>query len=351
MLPPDWVLSTMQAGGDVPNCDRVTIANMAGLGWTRKQVSAFRAALAGWYRVRRRDLPWRRDIEPYRVWISEIMLQQTRVAAVVPYYERFLRRFPTVLHLARARESSVLAAWSGLGYYRRARMLHRAAREIARERGGVFPRTLDGWLALPGIGPYTAAAISSIVLDLPAAVVDGNVERVLGRMTGRVPTRKNSTQLAGELLDPSHPGDHNQAMMELGATVCLPKSPQCGECPVIQLCATRGAGAAGEKPVRQRREVAYALARRNGSVLLVQRATDANLMAGMWELPSLPVIPDVSPLLRVRHSITITDYTVSVYERPRMATRNGRWVSLRTLSRLPLTGLARKVLRGVDALI
>ena len=326
-------------------------ANMAGLGWNRRQLSAFRTALAGWYRVRRRDLPWRRDIDPYRVWISEIMLQQTRVAAVVPYYQRFLSRFPTVLHLARARESSVLTAWSGLGYYRRARMLHRAAREIVREHGGVFPRTLDGWLALPGIGPYTAAAIGSIVFDLPAAVVDGNVERVLARLTGRAPTRKAAALLADELLDVAHPGDHNQAMMELGATVCLPKSPQCGECPVVQLCATRGAGSAGEKPIRQRQDVAYAFTRRNGSVLLVQRPANASLMAGMWELPLLPSPPDVLPLLRVRHSITVTDYTVSVYERPRSASRNGRWVPIRTLSRLPLTGLTRKVLRGIDALI
>src|ERR1051326_4123587 len=131
-------------------------ADVTEMAWSRKQVSAFRNALAGWYRVRRRDLPWRRDVDPYRVWISEIMLQQTRVAAVIPYYQRFFQRFPTVLHLARARESSVLAAWSGLGYYRRARMLHRAAIEIARV--GEFPRTLEGLRALPGIGAYTAAA-------------------------------------------------------------------------------------------------------------------------------------------------------------------------------------------------
>lgn len=278
------------------------------------------------------------------------MLQQTRVAAVIPYYQRFLMRFPTVLQLARARESSVLAAWSGLGYYRRARMLHRAAREVARS-GGTFPGTLDGWLALPGIGPYTAAAIGSIAFDLPAAAVDGNVERVLGRLTGRSSSRTRATTLATELLDPVHPGDHNQAMMELGAMVCLPKTPQCTECPVIQFCATRGAGSVTEKAARLRRDVAYALARRNGSVLLVQRPADAALMAGMWELPALATPPRVTPLLRVRHSITTTDYTVSVYERPRLAARSGRWVPIRALSRLPLTGLTRKVLRGIDALI
>lgn len=322
---------------------------MAGLGWNGKKLNAFRMALAGWYARRRRDLPWRRNVDPYRVWISEIMLQQTRVAAAIPYYRRFLRRFPAVTHLARARASSVLAAWSGLGYYRRARMLHRAAREIVREHGGIFPNTVEGWRALPGVGPYTAAAIASIAFDVPAAVVDGNVERVLRRLTGRALTRKHAAALAGELLNRAHPGDHNQAIMELGATVCLPKSPQCSQCPVVRSCATRGAGPAAEKPARRRQKAAYGLARRDGCVLLVQRPAEAALMAGMWELPPLSKAPGTPPLLRVRHSITTTDYAVSVYECP--PARNGRWVPTRVLARLPLTGLARKVLRGVDALV
>ena len=318
--------------------------------WSERQLPEFRGALSRWYARRRRDLPWRRDRDPYRIWISEIMLQQTRVAAVVPFYERFLRRFPTVGHLARARESSVLAEWSGLGYYRRARMLHRAAKVIARA-GSEFPRTMEGWLALPGIGPYTAAAITSIVFDVPTAVVDGNVERVLRRITGRELTRTETTRLANELVDSAQPGNHNQSMMELGATVCIPKTPRCGECPVMSFCAMRGAEPVSERPERLRREVAYGFARRNGSVYLVQRPADSALMAGMWELPSLPKAPETTPLLTVRHSITTTDYFVSVYSRARASGRNGRWVPLRTLSRLPLTGLTRKVLRGVDALI
>jgi A/G-specific adenine glycosylase len=307
--------------------------------------------LARWYAQRRRDLPWRRDRDPYRVWISEIMLQQTRVAAVIPYYERFLRRFPSVRRLARAREASVLAAWSGLGYYRRARMLHAAAREIVRLHRGAFPATFDGWLALPGIGPYTAAAITSIAFDVPAAVVDGNVERVLRRVTGRALTRTESSAIAGELLDRARAGDHNQAMMELGATVCLPKTPQCAQCPVLKLCATQGAEPASVTLARRRREIAYGYARRNGAVYLVQRSPDSALMAGMWELPPLAKARGAVPLLTVRHAITTTDYVVSIYARTRVAAANGRWVPVRSLSRLPLTGLARKVLRSVDALV
>ena len=317
----------------------------------RRNVRAFGAALAAWYGRHGRDLPWRRDADPYRVWISEIMLQQTRVAAVIPYYERFLRRFPTVKHLARARESSVLAAWSGLGYYRRARMLHQAARQIAGEMRGAFPATLEGWLALPGIGAYTAAAITSIAFEVPAAAVDGNVERVLRRVTGRDLSRRQAFATANEMLNRAAPGDHNQAMMELGATVCLPKTPLCGQCPVVDFCATRGAGAQAEKEVRNRRRVAYGLSRKNGAVYLMQRAADATLMARMWELPQLDAAPAASPLLKVRHSITNTDYEVDVYEQARPRAKSGKWVPLRSLAKLPLTGLTRKVLRGVHALV
>ena len=182
------------------------------------QQRRFRKNLLAWYDLHRRDLPWRASRDPYRVWLSEIMLQQTRVAAVIAHYREFLRRFPTVEKLAAAREASVLAAWSGLGYYRRARMMHAAAKLIVRDHGGKFPESEEGWRALPGIGRYTAAAIASIAFGEPVAVVDGNVERVLQRVAG--------TRLAGEelwteanrLLDVNRPGDFNQAVMELGAT-------------------------------------------------------------------------------------------------------------------------------------
>ena len=190
-------------------------------------VVKLRHALLAWYDAHRRDLPWRRDRDPYRVWVSEIMLQQTRVAAVLEHYARFMKRFPTVKALAAARESSVLAAWSGLGYYHRARRMHQAARQIVGEHGGEFPGTAEEWLELPGIGRYTAAAIASIAFGEAVAVVDGNVERVLERLLGRDGGREAAWQHAEALLDRERPGDFNQAMMELGATICTPRSPQC----------------------------------------------------------------------------------------------------------------------------
>lgn len=248
----------------------------------------FRRSLLAWYDANARDLPWRKDRDPYRVWLSEIMLQQTRVAAVIEHYREFLRRFPTVHKLAAAGEASVLAAWSGLGYYRRARMLHAAAKIIGRERGGKFPETAKAWRDLPGIGRYTAAAVASIAFGEPVAVVDGNVERVLQRLSGTCLAGEKVWSEAEKLLDRGRPGDFNQAMMELGATVCTPRAPQCLMCPVMGMCATRGEMAGLAKPARQRkREIHYALDLRDGSVFLVRRPRDASLMAGMWELPEI----------------------------------------------------------------
>jgi A/G-specific adenine glycosylase len=304
-----------------------------------------RAKLLAWYDVHARDLPWRESCDPYRVWVSEIMLQQTRVAAVIEHYHEFLRRFPTVQKLAAAREASVLAAWSGLGYYRRARMLHAAAKMVVRERGGEFPGTADDWRSLPGVGRYTAAAIASIAFGEPVAVVDGNVERVLQRITGKAISGKQIWQQAETLLDRNRPGDFNQAMMELGATVCTPRGPACLTCPLVELCETRGELAGAEKKSGQRkREIHYALDRRNGSVFLTQRPADIRLMAGMWELPEIPRPADRGePLLRVKHSITVTDYTVYVW--PVTPPLKGEWCAIDRLSRLALTGLARKILR------
>ena len=307
----------------------------------------FRSKLLIWYDSHARDLPWRKDRDPYRVWVSEIMLQQTRVAAVIEHYHEFLRRFPTVQRLAAARESSVLAAWSGLGYYRRARMLHAAAKVVARERGGNFPESAQEWQTLPGIGRYTAAAIASITFAEPVAVVDGNVERVLQRLAGKPVSGEQVWTLAEAVLDRSRPGDFNQAMMELGATVCTPRAPSCLMCPVLESCATRGESPSLGKLARQtKRDVHYALSRRNDSVFLTQRPSDARLMAGMWELPEIPGPEDHSrPLLTVKHSITVTDYTVKVWETSQEADRAGNWWALDRLPKLPLTGLARKILR------
>src|ERR1700675_838141 len=309
-----------------------------------------RTQLLAWYDTHARDLPWRESCDPYRVWVSEIMLQQTRVAAVIAHYHEFLRRFPTVEKLARAREASVLAAWSGLGYYRRARMLHAGAKVVVRERDGKFPETTEEWRALPGVGRYTAAAIASIAFYEPVAVVDGNVERVLQRFSGRRMAGEDFWLAAEGLLDRERPGDFNQAMMELGATVCTPRAPACLTWPVAELCPTRGELAGSAKAARQKkREIHYALDFRDGKVFLVRRARDARLMAGMWELPEVAGVEaragnkQIPRFARndkqtgngkkdvwfsVRHSITVTDYTVQVWRMPAPTTGSGKWVAV-----------------------
>ena len=305
----------------------------------------FRRQLLAWYDREARDLPWRKDRDPYRVWVSEIMLQQTRVAAVIEHYHAFLKKFSTVEKLAAAREASVLAAWSGLGYYRRARMMHRAAKEIARKNGGQFPATAEAWRELPGIGRYTAAAIASIAFGEAVAVVDGNVERVLSRFTGKNLELAEVWPLAEELLDRERPGDFNQAMMELGATRCQPRQPKCLMCPVSGNCRTRGELPAFEqtKP-QQKREIHYGLDLRDDAVVLVERAKSESLMPGMWELPRIEGGAVDASWLRLKHSITVTDYTVRVKQGPIRAGAGKRIARERILS-LPLTGLTRKILK------
>lgn len=343
----------------------------------------FRRRLLAWYADHARELPWRASRDPYRVWLSEIMLQQTRVAAVIGHYQEFLRRFPTVEKLATAREASVLAAWSGLGYYRRARTLHAAAKVIVREYGGEFPASAEQLRALPGIGRYTAAAIASIAFAEPVAVVDGNVERVLQRVLGKRMAGEELWETAGGLLNAKRPGDFNQAMMELGATVCTPRGPGCLTCPVVEVCATRGELAGASKAARQKKvEIHYALDGRDGRVFLVQRARTASLMAGMWELPEVAgpevgasgqQVPrfapndknekklrnqgkpersesDSEPWFTVRHSITVTDYTVRVWRGGTPPSVRGKWIPVGRLGGVALTGLARKILRRAGIL-
>lgn len=307
----------------------------------------FQKKLLAWYDEHARDLPWRTSCDPYLVWVSEIMLQQTRVAAVIEHYHQFLKRFPTVQKLAAARAASVLAAWSGLGYYRRARMLHAAAKVVARRRNGKFPETSEEWRSLPGIGRYTAAAVASIAFGEAVAVVDGNVERVVQRLVGSAISGEQVWESAGRLLDRERPGDFNQAMMELGATVCTPRAPACLTCPVVELCQARGELPPLKKSARQKkREIHYALHRRNGSVFLVQRSSDARLMAGMWELPEIAGPPaHTQPVITVKHSITVTDYKVNIWLVPPSSDAEGEWHALERLTKIPLTGLARKVLQ------
>lgn len=338
---------------------------------------AFRRKLMGWYRAHARELPWRGISDPYRTWISEVMLQQTRVEAVIDRYNEFLKRFPTLLALALASEEEVLAAWSGLGYYRRARMLHKAAQFIVKERGGVLPSTSSGLRTLPGIGEYTCAAIASIAFGESIAVVDGNVERVLLRLTGRedegnAATRAFVQQQANALVpqrrmegSSNAAGDHNQAMMELGATICLPRAPMCLNCPVYGMCRTRGEHVTPPRTAQRSQPAAYLLAlRKRGvltEVLLERRGDDLSLMAGMYELPPLPLdaVEDREPTLRLRHSITNTNYYVQVFAlRGRKDTKLRRaipaaksdlhWVRTGRLGSVALTGLARKILQRLD---
>jgi A/G-specific adenine glycosylase len=304
-----------------------------------------RRRLLRWYDRAKRDLPWRGQRDPYRVWVSEIMLQQTRVVVVIPYYERFISRFPTVRDLARAQESEVLARWSGLGYYRRARMLHQAAKQVLEEHGGRLPASATLLRQLAGIGRYTAAAIASICFSERAAVVDGNVERVLERLHGRRLSSAEHWEQAERLISPTRPGDFNQAMMELGATVCTPQSPSCSACPLRAICRQQGALAAAQKPARRKHCLVYVLDTTSDRVRLVQRRKTERLMPNMWELPAGDGQGEVT--FHLRHSITSTDYAVEVRHGRAPA---GKYVALSQLAHLPLTGLTRKILRKAELL-
>ena len=259
--------------------------------------AGLRRRLLAWYRRHRRDLPWRRTADPYAVWVSEVMLQQTRVETARGYYERFLARYPTVTALAAAGEGEVLKAWEGMGYYSRARNLHRAARTIVGEHGGQLPGTYDGLLDLPGVGPYTAAAVSSIAFDRPHPVLDGNVTRLLCRLLRveddprRAPVRARLIAAGEALMPRSRPGDFNQALMELGARVCTPASPRCGDCPLGAHCRARAElddpSVLPVRPARRPRphlEVAAGLIRRGNRLLLAQRPP-GGMLAGLWEFP------------------------------------------------------------------
>jgi A/G-specific adenine glycosylase len=257
---------------------------------------ALRARLIAWYRVHQRDLPWRRSRDPYAIWISESMLQQTRVETVTPYFERFLGRFPDVASLARADLDEVLGLWTGLGYYSRARNLHRAARQLVLRHAGRLPDDPLELRALPGIGRYTAGAVASIAFDRPEPIVDGNVARVLARLhgirdeIGSATARRRLWQEAASLVAGPDPGTLNQALMELGATLCTPRRPRCDACPVARGCQARRAGDPESLPHKARRararpvEAVAGLVRRRGRTLAVRRP-EQGLLAGMWELP------------------------------------------------------------------
>ena len=353
----------------------------------------FRSRLLAWFHQFQRDLPWRRTRDPYRIWLSEIMLQQTRVSAVIPYFDRFAKRFPDVRTLAEAPEEEVLRLWSGLGYYSRARNLQKAAQEIAGRHDGEFPRTLDAALALPGVGAYTAAAILSIAFGEKLAVLDGNVARVLARINAvrgdlREAKRWKKLQAAADrLLDPEAPGDWNQAMMEFGATLCTPRAPQCLLCPVAAHCRGRKLGLAERLPEKRTKRVpvdvvlvAAIFVNSCGETLLLappggsdgKKVDDVPpLVSRLWHFPvqssrtnpredlrrllrrylrrrteksSLPLA-----LPRVRHSVTyrkieLLPFLIRVARLPHIS--GGKRVPLSAVTSLPISNLTRKTARS-----
>src|SRR5579871_312740 len=300
-----------------------------------QQIATLRERLLEWFHKYQRDLPWRQNKDPYRIWLSEIMLQQTRVAAVIPFYERFLEQFPTIAALAAAPEAEVLRLWAGLGYYSRARNLQRAAKEIVEKHAGEFPRSTEHALALPGIGSYTAAAILSIAFGERRAVLDGNVARVIARLGAvhgdvRESARWQSLQAAADaLLEPEAPSDWNQAMMELGATICTPRSPQCLLCPVAEFCRARQRGLTEVIPEKRRKrateqlELAAAvfLDAKGRTLLLPPPETDRAhvtedevrpLISKMWHFPMIAVQRDpAGELVKFLKSFDALDATGS----------------------------------------
>jgi A/G-specific adenine glycosylase len=362
-----------------------------------RELATFRKHLLGWFREFQRDLPWRRTTDPYRIWLSEIMLQQTRVAAAIPYYERFLQRFPDVHALAAAPQEEVLRLWSGLGYYNRARNLQKAAQQIVAKHRGFFPTRLDDALALPGIGNYTAAAILSIAFGEKLAVLDGNVARVLARLGAihgdlRESQRWQELQKrADRLLEPKSPGDWNQTMMELGATLCAPKSPQCLLCPVAQFCEGRRLGIAESLPEKRKKRAtvrvtlsAAVFVDAKGQTLLLPPPKNTKekpsadhvptLVSRMWHFLTLsvtgepagklsaflrklmPGVPGRSrqlvPAGKVRHAvtyraITLLPFLINVQKLPPVP--GARQVPLDNISSLPVSNLTRKVARAALA--
>jgi A/G-specific adenine glycosylase len=320
--------------------------------------AAIRTRLLRWYRKYKRDLPWRRTQDPYRIWISEIMLQQTRVAAVIPYYERFLTLFPDAAALASAPEQELLAAWAGLGYYSRARNLQKAARAIVELPN--FPNDYPALLQLPGVGDYTAAAVASIAFGMPHPVLDGNVLRVLSRVTaepGNIKSdavRKKLRSLAEALLDRKRPGEFNQAVMELGATICVPKQPLCGDCPVRPHCQAHQQGVenqlplTGVRPSAIQRELHLLLIEKAGKILLWQRPSHSRRLAGFWEIPERDQVPDAaihSEIAGFRHTIVNTTYLVQVYRASVQSHPSGfQWLAQSSLAVFPLSTTTRKAL-------
>jgi A/G-specific adenine glycosylase len=350
----------------------------------------FRGNLLKWFHREKRALPWRERRDPYRIWISEIMLQQTRVAAVIPYYERFMKRFPTIEVLASAQVESVLQFWAGLGYYSRARNLHRAAKQIVEQHNGEFPRAMDAALTLPGIGAYTSAAILSIAYGFPDAVLDGNVARVLARLGAvegdlRAPERWSMlSDAANILLDAKHASDWNESMMELGATICTPRAPRCEECPIATFCRGRALGIQNELPAKRAKRAteqvtlaAAVLIDSENRTILVRHANEsagkesAALFSRLWQFPAIVVrgeaLADVAEELRgmfgkkviarnfraepldvANHTvtfrrITLAPYLIRVAKLPPVDDATKKQIALNAVAKLAISSATRKI--------
>ncbi|GAC1624899.1 MAG: A/G-specific adenine glycosylase [Candidatus Acidiferrum sp.] len=361
-----------------------------------RELARFRKQLLAWFGQFQRDLPWRRDKDPYRIWLSEIMLQQTRVAAAIPYFDRFLQHFPTIQALADAPQEEVLRLWSGLGYYSRARNLQKAAQQIVARHGGQFPANEDEALALPGIGNYTAAAILSIAYHKKLAVLDGNVARVLARLGAiRGDLRESRRwqllqQTANALLDPASPGDWNQAMMELGATLCTPRAPRCLLCPVSPFCQARKLGIVDALPEKRKKRAAIDVTLAaavfldpRGQTLLLpppksqpaaaKKQDIASLVSKMWHFPTTEVrknaakelrrflaasaapgktfCAEMEPLPFARHAVTfrkilLQPFLARVAKLPIFA--GAKIIALADVDSLPISSLTRKVAHAAE---
>lgn len=338
-------------------------------------VPRLRRSLLGWFRRTKRPLPWRMTRDPYAIWVSEVMLQQTTVGAVIPFYQRFIARFPTIKALATAELDDVLAAWSGLGYYSRAKNLRLAAQRLVSHHRAAFPSDVATAISLPGVGAYTASAVTSIAFGTRAAAVDGNVRRVLARLFAvQLPSASRTQDLADSLLSSRSPGAWNEAMMELGATVCTPRAPRCAQCPVRADCGgrTRAEHWSKLKPRRAtiRTRVDMALVESNDAVLLTCTPM-GQPMAGMYELPhtGLPV-PDspgagawarclsalrleTTPAFTMRHTVTHHRIEARVFRgqmRRRATPPATAFHAIKALADLPLGGLTRKALHAAGKL-
>lgn len=348
------------------------------------RISDFRRTLLAWYRENRRDLPWRRTRDPYRILVSEVMLQQTRVSTVIPYYGRFLKAFPTVASLARARQDRLMKLWEGLGYYARARNLQAAATQIVADHGGRIPRDPETFSKLPGAGPYTTAAVLSIAFGVPLAAVDGNVKRVISRLFDidrLIQPNDPEVQTLAQRLMGKRKGDFNQAMMELGARVCTPKRPACLLCPVRTFCRSFKAGTVDERPVVLSRKARPHLCvvagiLKKGVSVLIGRRPDRGLLGGLWEFPGGKVergetlrmalerefreelgveVEAGEPVARVEHAYT--HFSVTLHGLPCRLRRGVpvarihsaiRWVSPAALGRYAMPEANRKLWRELS---